>query len=173
MLELLEILKYVLPSVVVFFTAYYLIKIFLEVEEKKLSLELKMDAKNITIPIRLQAFERFTLYLERINPQNMVMRLQKNTMNNSQFQMLLVSTVRNEFEHNVSQQMYISSASWEAIKNAKEETIKVINIAFGQIEPTGQSIELATKIIELTADDIMSPSDHALELLKKDIRQYF
>jgi len=173
MLELLEILKYILPSVVVFFTAYYLIKIFLEVEEKKLSLELKMDAKNITIPIRLQAFERVTLYLERINPQNMVMRLQKSTMNNSQFQMLLVSTVRNEFEHNVSQQMYISSASWEAIKNAKEETIKVINIAFGQIEPTGQSIELATKIIELTADDTMSPSDHALELLKKDIRQYF
>lgn len=173
MLELLEIFKYILPSVVVFFTAYYLIKIFLEVEEKKLSLELKMDAKNITIPIRLQAFERFTMYLERINPQGMVMRLQKNTMNNSQFQMLLVSTVRNEFEHNVSQQMYISSASWDAIKTAKEETIKVINIAYGQIEPSGPSIELATKIIELTADDTMSPSDKALELLKNDIRQYF
>lgn len=173
MLELLEIFKYILPSVVVFFTAYYLLKIFLDVEEKKLSLELRMDAKNITIPIRLQAFERFTMYLERINPQSMVMRLQKNTMNNSQFQMLLVSTVRNEFEHNVSQQMYISSASWDAIKTAKEETIKVINIAYGQIEPSGPSIELATKIIELTADDTMSPSDKALELLKKDIRQYF
>ncbi|MDD2413447.1 MAG: hypothetical protein PHR79_11105 [Bacteroidales bacterium] len=173
MLELLEILKYVVPSIVVFITAYYLLKIFLEVEEKKLSLELKMDAKNITIPIRLQAFERFTMYLERINPTNMVMRLQKSTMNNSQFQMLLISTVRNEFEHNVSQQMYISSASWEAVKSAKEETIKVINLAFGQIDPSGPSIELATKIIELTADDSMSPSDKALELLKKDIRQYF
>ncbi|MDY0217281.1 MAG: hypothetical protein RBS19_10030 [Bacteroidales bacterium] len=173
MLELLEILKYVVPSIVVFITAYYLLKIFLEVEEKKLSLELKMDAKNITIPIRLQAFERFTMYLERINPTNMVMRLQKSTMNNSQFKMLLISTVRNEFEHNVSQQMYISSASWEAVKSAKEETIKVINLAFGQIDPSGPSIELATKIIELTADDSMSPSDKALELLKKDIRQYF
>ncbi len=173
MIELLEILKYVLPSLVVFFTSYYLLKIFLEVEEKKRALELKMDAKNVTIPIRLQAFERLTMYLERINSTNMVMRLQNSSMNNSQFQMFLVSTIRNEFEHNLSQQMYVSSASWEAIKNAKEETIKVVNIAFGQLNPQGSSIELATKIIELTADENMSPSDKALELLKKEIRQYF
>jgi hypothetical protein len=173
MLALLEILKYILPSLVVFFTAYYLLKIFLEVEEKKRALELKMEAKNVTIPIRLQAFERLTMYLERINPTNMVMRLQNSSMNNSQFQMFLISTVRSEFEHNLSQQMYVSSASWEAIKNAKEETIKVINIAYGQLNPQGSSVELATKIIELTADDTMSPSDKALELLKKEIRQYF
>lgn len=173
MLVLLEILKYVLPSIVVFFTAYYLLKIFLEVEEKKRSLELKMEAKNVTIPIRLQAFERLTMYLERINATNLVMRLQNVNLNNSQFQMLLVSTVRNEFEHNLSQQMYVSSSSWEAIKNAKEETIKVINIAYGQLNPQNSSIELATKIIELTADETMSPSDKALELLKKEIRQYF
>lgn len=170
---ILEILKYVLPSVVVFFTAYYVMKIFLDVEDKKRLLQFKMDSKNAAFPIRLQAFERLTLYLERINTTNLVMRLQNSAFNNAQFQMLLVSTIRSEFEHNLSQQMYISSQSWDEIKNAKEESIKIINLAAGKLSPDGPSMELAAKIIEITADDQISPSDKALEVLKKEIRQYF
>lgn len=170
---ILEILKYVLPSVVVFFTAYYVMKIFLDVEDKKRLLQFKMDSKNAAFPIRLQAFERLTLYLERINTTNLVMRLQNSAFNNAQFQMLLVSTIRSEFEHNLSQQMYISSQSWDEIKNAKEESVKIINLAAGKLSPDGPSMELAAKIIEITADDQISPSDKALEVLKKEIRQYF
>lgn len=87
--------------------------------------------------------------------------------------MLLVSTVRNEFDHNLSQQMYISTSSWDAIKAAKEETIKIINLAAAQLSPDGQAFQLATKIIEITADEQVTPSDKALEILKKEIRQYF
>ncbi len=170
---ILEILKYVLPSIVVFFTAYYVMKIFLDVEDKKRTLQYKMDSKTATIPIRLQAFERLTLYLERINITNMVIRIQNAGLNNAQFQMLLVSTIRSEFDHNLSQQMYISTSSWEAIKAAKEENIKIINLATGQLAPEGQAAQLATKIIEMTADEQSTPSDKALEILKKEIRQYF
>lgn len=170
---ILEILKYILPSVVVFFTAYYVMKIFLDVEDKKRMLQFKMDSKAATIPIRLQAFERLTLYLERINVANMVIRIQNTGLNNAQYQMLLVSTVRNEFDHNLSQQMYISTSSWDAIKAAKEETIKIINLAAAQLSPDGQAFQLATKIIEITADEQVTPSDKALEILKKEIRQYF
>ncbi len=170
---ILEILKYVLPSIVVFFTAYYVMKIFLDVEDKKRLLQFKMDAKTATIPVRLQAFERLTLYLERINVTNMVIRIQHSGLNNAQYQMLLVSTIRNEFDHNLSQQMYISTSSWEAIKAAKEESIKIINLAAGQLASDGQAAQLATKIIEITADEPLMPSDKALEILKKEIRQYF
>lgn len=169
----LEILKYILPSLVMFATVFFLLRMFLESEQKKRLLELKMEGKNHTLPIRLQAFERLTMYLERISPANLVIRMQNSALNNAQFQMLLAATVRNEFEHNLSQQMYISSQTWNAVKNAKEETIKIINLASGQVAPEGPSKELSAKIIEIMAEMPATPSDQALEILKQEIRQYY
>lgn len=169
----LEILKYILPSLVMFATVFFLLRMFLESEQKKRLLELKMEGKNHTLPIRLQAFERLTMYLERISPANLVIRMQNSALNNAQFQMLLAATVRNEFEHNLSQQMYVSSSTWAAVKNAKEETIKIINIAAGQVSPEMPSKELSSKIIELMAEMPATPSDQALEILKQEIRQYY
>ena len=169
----LEILKYILPSLVMFATVFFLLRMFLESEQKKRLLELKMEGKNHTLPIRLQAFERLTMYLERISPANLVIRMQNSALNNAQFQMLLAATVRNEFEHNLSQQMYISSQTWNAVKNAKEETIKIINLASGQVAPEGPSKELSAKIIEIKVEMPATPSDQSFEILNQEIRQYY
>ena len=84
----LEILKYILQSLVMFATVFFLLRMFLESEQKKRLLELKMEGKNHTLPIRLQAFERLTMYLERISPANLVKRMQNSALNKAQFQML-------------------------------------------------------------------------------------
>ncbi|PSR06437.1 MAG: hypothetical protein BRD49_00490, partial [Bacteroidetes bacterium SW_10_40_5] len=124
---LLELLKILLPSVVVFLTAYYLINNFLETQQKNKMLELQLSNKQTILPVRLQAYERVLLLLERISPENIVMRIRKPDMTAADLQVALVNEVRNEFDHNLSQQLYLSDDAWYMVKSAKEEVIRIIN----------------------------------------------
>ncbi|MBT4968423.1 MAG: hypothetical protein HOM80_05400, partial [Bacteroidetes bacterium] len=121
---MLELLKIVLPAVIVFFTAFYLIKFFLKNETDKKYIENKALVNKETILLRLQAYERLVLFLERMSPSAMVMRMNKNNLSAADFHLQLLSTVRSEFEHNLAQQLYISNESWQMLVNAKEEVIK-------------------------------------------------
>jgi hypothetical protein len=168
-----EILKYILPSLVVFITVFYLFKLQLQSQEKRKILQLKQDSKNIITPLRLQAYERIILYLERINPSSIVVRLNNPALNVTQFQMMLLSTVRSEFDHNLSQQLYISSFGWSAIKNAKEEVVKLVNLAAAKVAPDAPSSELSSKIFEILVETQQNPTDYALEVVKKEISIYF
>src|ERR1700741_706539 len=112
--ELFEIVKIILPAGIVFITTYYLVKNFLDHESRKKTLDLKLANQAVITPIRLQAYERVVLFLERINPNSMVMRLNK-TGSAANFQGELLKTIRNEFEHNLSQQIYMSSKAWESV----------------------------------------------------------
>lgn len=168
-----EILKYILPSLVVFITVFYLFKMHLQNQEKQKILQLKQESKNIILPLRLQAYERVILYLERITPSNLVVRLNNQTLNVSQFQILILSAVRNEFDHNLSQQLYISSFGWAAVKTAKEEVVKLVNLAAAKVNPDAPSHELSSKIFELLVEDQQIPTSYALEVLKKEISIYF
>jgi hypothetical protein len=171
--QFLEILKYTLPSIIVFLTVYFLFKLQLQSEEKRKILQLKQDSKNIITPLRLQAYERVILYLERINPSNLVVRMNNPGLNVTQFQMLLLSTVRSEFDHNLSQQLYISAFGWNALKNAKEEVVKLVNLAVAKLEPNAPSTELSSKIFEMMVEAQNNPTDKALEVIKKEISIYF
>ncbi len=90
-----------------------------------------------------------------------------------QYQSILVSSIRSEFEHNLSQQVYISSALWDLTKKAKEETIKIINLAAGQLSTEANGNDLASRIIELAVDLNPQPSDAALDFLKKEIKELY
>lgn len=168
---ILEILKIILPSLVVFFTAYFLIKFFLENEQKKRLLELRYHSKETMIPLRLQAYERMALFLERIDPNQLILRMNSPQLTAFQFQILLVSAIRSEYEHNLSQQIYISENSWNHIKMAKEETIKTINLCAGKLTPASTSTELATYIFERVAQK--STTEDAMKTLKKEIEELF
>src|SRR3569832_2104516 len=93
-----EILKIILPSGIVFLTTYYLVKNFLDHENRKRVVDLKLANQTLITPIRLQAYERVILFLERINPNSMVMRLNK-TGSAVNFQSEILKTIRSEFEH--------------------------------------------------------------------------
>ncbi len=86
-----------------------------------------MSQKDNTLPLRLQAYERLILYLERISPDSLVMRMSRSNLSVAQFQNELVTSVRTEFEHNLAQQTYISSQSWEKVKSARNSIIKLIS----------------------------------------------
>ena len=168
-----NILQITIPALLVALTAYYAIKLTYDKELKKQVLELKHNSKKVITPIRLQSYERIALFLEHIKPESIILRNKPHEINVVQYQSILVSSIRSEFEHNLSQQVYISSALWDLTKKAKEETIKIINLAAGQLSTEANGNDLASRIIELAVDLNPQPSDAALDFLKKEIKELY
>ena len=169
---LFELVKIVLPAAIVFLTAYYLVKNFLDHESRKKTIDLKLANQTVITPIRLQAYERVILFLERINPNSMVMRLNK-AVSAAAFQGELLKTIRSEFEHNLSQQIYMSNKSWEAVVKGKEETIKLINIASSKVNADASGMELAQAVIGVSSKLTELPTKFAIDIIKKEIGKEF
>jgi len=170
MQDLLEISKYILPSLVVFGTAYYLIKMMLNNEMNKKRFDVALANKKITTPMRLHAFERLTLFLERISFNSLLIRTMQPNMNVHQLQILLLSNIRKEYEHNMSQQIYVSDNSWEAVKMAKENSIKIINTVADSIKKEAPAIELSKRIMSVIMQNENSPTDLAIRIIKNELR---
>lgn len=171
--ELLDLLKYTVPALVVFVACFFILKKFMDNEYRKQLLELRKANQNYTTPLRLQAYERMILFLERVSLNNLVSRVQKRGMTAKQFQSDLIVTVRTEFEHNLSQQIYVSQAAWDTVKLAKEEVIKVINVSATQVKDDATSAELSQKIFEILLKLEVSPTQMAISTIKKEVRQLF
>ena len=171
--ELFEILKLILPAAIVFLTAFYIIKKFLEDEGRKRMLELKkMNQKTIT-PLRLQAYERVVLLLERINPSSMVLKVNRKGMSAERLHAEMLQIIRTEFDHNLSQQLYMSDKAWEQIVTAKEEVIRIINIAFTKMKKDSMGSDLGQEIIGICAQLGKLPTTHAIRYIKKKVPTKF
>lgn len=165
------ILVSVLPSMIVAVAAFFIVKYFIENDQKKKVLELKFQSKSITTPVRLQAYERMALFLERIEPNQLLFRVNNPELTAAQMQAVLLSTIRSEYEHNMSQQIYISPEVWESIKRAKENVVNAINIAAGKLSPEAMAIDLDSAIFQITAAE--SPVAAAMNSLKKEIQTLY
>ena len=170
---LFELLKFILPALIVFLTAYYTIKHFLQNDQKKRLLEIRKDNQQVIMPVRLQAYERVALLLERLVPDTLINRVHKNGMSARLLQEKLLQTIRQEFDHNLSQQVYISDNAWALVKNAKEEIIKLVNIASSKVKDDAAGRELCRVILEIMMRLEKLPTQVALDYLKKEIRQVF
>lgn len=171
---LIELLKIIIPAGAVFAAAYFLVKRFLDNDEKRRELELKKAAQGTITPLRIQAFERVVIFLERINPNNLVVRVNKNGITARQLHLELVAAVKTEYEHNLSQQIYMSHNAWELVKNAKEEIVQLVNISSSKVASDANGSELAMMILNITANlGKKLPNEVALEYIKKEIAQTF
>ncbi|MFZ5554953.1 MAG: hypothetical protein ACOZCO_17720 [Bacteroidota bacterium] len=170
---LFEFLKIVAPSVVVFLTAFFLIKMYLEKTAERQMKEIKAEANKTILPLRLQAYERVVLYLERIAPNNLVMRVYKAGMSARLMQADMVKAIREEYEHNMTQQVYVSPNTWILLKNAKEETVRLINVAASHVHPEASGIELSQAIFEATAKMDKLPTDVAINYAKTEVQKLF
>ncbi len=169
----LEILKYILPSLVVLAATWYLVKAFLDHEENNKILQLKMDVQKTILPVRMQAYERLVLLLERLQPAGLILRTNIPGMTASNLHSALLQAIRDEFDHNLSQQLYVSVQAWELVKNSREETIKLINTAGSQVSTDASSTDLAQQILISDIDTSPLLANQAIEFLKKETREYF
>ena len=168
-----EIIKITLPALIVAYTAYIVLKMNIEKELKQQVLELKNEGKKVMSPIRIQAYERLALFLERTRPENLILRTSSTNLTANQYRTLLLTNIRNEFEHNLSQQVYVSGALWQMTKKAKEDTVKLINLAGGQMPIEATATDLATRILELLVEQNPQPADVALDFLRKEITELY
>jgi hypothetical protein len=170
---LIEFGKIIIPATLVLYAVYLTVRSFIvkEIELKKL--EVRTRSIETILPARLQAYERMTLFLERISPQNLLIRLNNPGFTAREFQRLLLDEIRNEYNHNVSQQVYMSEELWNQIRNAKEELIIVINESASQLTPEATGIELSKKIIEAVMNKNVDLISHALTEIRKEIQQTF
>jgi len=123
------------------------------------------------IALRLQAYERLILYLERISPNNLILRVSTPDMTALQLQAALIRTIREEFEYNLSQQLYLSSGVWERIRHAKEEMIREINAAAANLKKEAMARDLAGAILQLSLSQERSPVKEAIEGIKEELGQ--
>jgi hypothetical protein len=170
---LIEFIKILLPASIVLYAAYLLVRSFIQREIDLKKLEIRSRSIETVLPNRLQAFERMTLFLERMSPQNLLVRLNTESMPAREFHQILLSEIRNEYNHNVSQQIYISEEVWEMIKNAKEDLVVMINDAASDMTIDSTSLDLAKKIFERAVNKSIDPLAHALSEMKREIQKTF
>ncbi|MGC3979527.1 MAG: hypothetical protein QM751_15675 [Paludibacteraceae bacterium] len=167
-----NILQYTIPAVSVIAMAYLLINKLLKNEENRRNFELMKLNQPIITPIKLRAYERLMLFLERITPNNMLPGKVQPTMSALEFQSVLMNDIKKEFEHNFAQQIYISSELWESIKNAEENIIQLINLCSAQCQAEDSAATLATLVIQVYNSKDVTAIDAAKEQLRNEIAKF-
>jgi hypothetical protein len=164
-----EVLKYVLTALVLLFIVYMVVRAFMKNEELKRASVHYPEKDQITLPLKLQAYERLILFLERIAPAQVVNRTLEAGMGSKHLQIMLLQVIREEFDHNVAQQLYISTPGWALTKKAKEEVIFLINKTASELDPDATGHELAKNILENWGQIEGNPIQSAIDQLKSEV----
>ncbi|MCF6350796.1 MAG: hypothetical protein L3J23_07180 [Flavobacteriaceae bacterium] len=169
--EIVQALLYTLPSIASGFVAYYFFKEYGKSNTSLQKLKLVKESKNLTTTLRLQAYERMTLFLERISLANIVLRIKAKNDNKQAYELSLIHTIETEFEHNLAQQIYISDACWNVISTAKNTTVQIIRDCANDAAILNAD-ELRKNIIQKVINK-QGPSDTALAFIKNEVNEYF
>ncbi|MBB6461172.1 DUF7935 family protein [Flammeovirga kamogawensis] len=171
--DLLDLLKMTIPAGIVLYGAFVLVKMFLQKDYDTLSIKIKSSQIEQTLPLRLQAYERMALFLERINYRELMDRINYDEIPATLFHQSLIMTIKEEFNHNLSQQIYISPELWETIRGVKEESISFINSVAQSLGKDATGFELAKAILENSISENATPIDIALMNLKKEVNTLY
>ena len=168
-----DILKIVLPAGLVIYGMYIIVVSFLKKERDSKLITLKTKNTETILPIRLQAGERLCLLLERARPNNLIRRVNTGNYTAKELHRLLVEEVRDEFNHNLSQQVYFSDETWESVQNAIEQVITLINRAKQDLAEGAGGMDLNKRIFQLLLEGQHDGISSALKKVKSEIRIYF
>jgi hypothetical protein len=169
-MELLaDILKITIPALIVFFTSWVLIRNMIKNDQDKRKHELILQNSRTVTPIKLQAYERIVLFLERISLESLLVRVSSSDMTASQLHTTLLSTIRSEFEHNMSQQIYMSQQAWEVVRNARSNMIKIINSEAEKMAAGSSSMALSRQLLEKVMEMEKEPTRAAIDYIKGEI----
>lgn len=169
----LEILKFTLPSLILFFTVFYFLKTWAAQEDKRRKHEFNMHLQDDILPVRLQAYERIILFMERIAPESILLRINRQGMTAEQLLRELQNTIRHEYEHNLTQQTYVSTEAWQKVQTAKNMTLKIFTDAAAQLNKGASGASLGKMILESVMELKTPPSQIAVDYLKKEVKELF
>ena len=165
--KIISFFLYIIPALITGLVAYYFFKEHINNEDNRRSFLLRKDTQITALPTRLQAYERMTLFLERIKPSKLLIRVAPVSSDKDDYESLLIKTIEQEFEHNLSQQIYVTRDCWNIINSAKNSTIQLIRKA-SLLEKT----DTANKLREVILTEMMekrAPSETALSYIKEEV----
>lgn len=165
-INLMQIVFYTLPALVIGIIAYYFFSSHLINEEKMRYFLMRRETQKEAIPFKLQALERMTLFLERINPGNLLVRVKPYNDDKHDYENLLIQQIEKEFEHNLAQQIYVSDKCWQAIRATKNATISLIRKT-----NMSENVDSPDKLREVILTDLLdknAPSHTGLAYIKKE-----
>lgn len=165
--RIIDLFLFAIPALIVGLIAYYFFKEHTKNEDGRRRFLLKKDLQVSSVPLRLQAYERLALFLERISPNKLIIRVSPITSKKEDYERLLIQSIEQEMEHNLSQQIYVSEKCWSIILAAKNATIQLIRKA-SLLEKT----DTADKLREVILTEMMerrAPSDAALSFIKEEV----
>ena len=171
--ELIDLAKIIVPAILVLLTTFLLLRSFLNNKYKKDLLDMKRENAKQVLPVRLQAYERLTLFVERINPQALVTRVNKKAMKPVQLRDALVLTIKSEFEHNISQQIYVSQQTWSVVLAVKDELINTINKSYSELTREGDTLDYIKGIMDYYMAHDRRPMQSALDKIAAEAQKLF
>ncbi|MAZ30586.1 MAG: hypothetical protein CMP57_00665 [Flavobacteriales bacterium] len=169
----LEYVNFILPSVLIMIVAFYMLNRVLKHDHTRRVFEYKKSVAKEVIPLRMQAYERLALFLERMQPTNLLLRVQQKNMKSMSLHAGLMQTIRSEYDHNMSQQVYVSNEVWLLINQAKNQLINVINEQVPMVDPKSDAMELGSLIILASKENKEWLIDEALIFLKNELRENY
>jgi len=169
--KILELLSYTIPTIVTGLIALYFFKLHTKNENNRRNFLLRKEKQGVALPVRLQAYERMALFLERISPANLLVRVPPSGNDKPAYFKKLLMTIEKEFEHNLAQQIYVTDPCWNVIKTAKNSTINIIRDTMleGELKDAKAMREA---IIERMATG-EPPSNTALAFIKNEVQKIF
>ncbi|MCW3125201.1 MAG: hypothetical protein JWO03_859 [Bacteroidetes bacterium] len=161
-----------IPAALLGMGLFMAIRTFIRRDQELRLIELRVSTNKETKMLKLQAYERMAVFLERIAPGAVISRVLEQDMINHELQLAVIRSIRSEFEHNLSQQIYISSDAWNLIVSAKDELIKAIGMIAAQVPPDATGQQVGRIILEsISKSGQMLPTHTALEFLKNEARE--
>jgi len=170
-IKFLELLSFTIPAIVTGAVAFYFFKLHTKNENNRRNFLLRKENQSVALPLRLQAYERMTLFLERISPASLLVRIPPIGNDKPAYFKKLLMTVEKEFEHNLAQQIYVTDQCWNVIKTAKNSTINIIKNTMleGELK---DSRAMREAIIQRMAEN-EPPSSTALTFIKNEVHKIF
>jgi hypothetical protein len=169
MATLMDILQITVPALMVFFAAFFVMRGMIRNDQDKRRQEIILQNSRTVTPIKLQAYERIVLFLERISLESLLVRTNSPGMTAAQLHSALLNAIRSEFEHNLSQQIYMTQQAWEVVKNARSNTIRFINTGFEKIPENSTALDFSRRLLEEIMELDKEPTKTAIEYIKNEV----
>ncbi len=164
-----QILAYCVPALITGGVAYYFFNLHIQNEDNRRNFMIRKANQKQALPLRIQAYERMALYLERIEPSKLLIRITPNSADKNEYEQLIIAHIEQEFEHNLTQQIYMSDKCWMVINTAKSTLVQTIRKA-----NMSEKIDSANKLREVILMDLLgkpSPTSVALAFLKNEVSE--
>lgn len=168
---LTDVLKLVIAGAILISLVYFVFRGYFDRYQNIQIHNYKVALNKELLPLRLQALERMTLFIERINPSNLLLRLHTPGMTAKQMQILVLEDIRAEYQHNVTQQLYLSSEAWSIVKRVKDDTVTLINNVINELPEGSSAVELSKIMFAKLESLEQSPYDLAMMVIKSQYQE--